>query len=178
MRQSWLLVFMLLFLVACSDQPLDVIDPVTQPNRGGEQEETNNVWMQAPLFDVETSEQVRVSDFAGEVVLVELFTTWCETCVEQQRIIDSLGVEHLSLNIDSDEDEQDVINHLAEQELSGLYAMASEEYQDDLIEAFGARVMNAPRTPVILVCSNQRAQLLPSGLKRAGELQEFIDTRC
>ena len=168
---------MLLFLVACSDYELDVVDPITQPNNRGSTPAPSSDWMQTPLFDVQTGEQVRVADYADEVLFVELFATWCSACVEQQREVQSLNLTHLAINIDS-EDEQEVVSYVDEHRFSGVYAVASAQYVDELIEVFGTGIANIPSAPVILVCADQEAHLLPRRLLRAAELQEFVDARC
>lgn len=68
----------------------------------------------APDFALKslTGENLRLSEYRGEVVLVNFWASWCGRCRKQLSVIDELYLEHqgpgfqvLSVNIDDDPDE-------------------------------------------------------------------------
>ena len=179
-KQVILVLSFALLLAACGPQePINIIDPITQPNVPGAQEDSSSAeWLDEVLFDVRTGEQVRASDFAGEALLVESFAVWCPTCLTQQREVQQLDVAHITINTDPNEDEELVREYIEQHGFSGHYAVASAAYTGLLIDEFGTGIINAPSAPVILVCPDQRAELLPRGVKRAEQLSGFIQDRC
>ena len=61
------------------------------------------------IFSLSNGSTVKLSDLTGKVILVDLMTTWCDTCATQnsnlQTIYDNLGnqVYILSLTVDKSE---------------------------------------------------------------------------
>jgi thiol-disulfide isomerase/thioredoxin len=64
------------------------------------------VWLDTPLTDVNTGQSFKLSDFKGQVVLVEGIAAWCSNCLQQQRELaklhEEIGDEALSVAIDID----------------------------------------------------------------------------
>ena len=169
------LVLAVLFVAGCSPQePLDIIDPVTAP---GERQGFSD-WKTTALVDVQTGEEVRVADFAGEPLFVQPFAVRCANCLEQQQEIQALDVAHLAINTAPSEDEELVRSYFEQHGFSGSYVVSSTRYTGLLIDAFGEDVMNPSRNPVILVCPSGSSELLPRGFKSTQELEAFVVTRC
>jgi thiol-disulfide isomerase/thioredoxin len=140
-------------------------------------------WKDIELTDVTTGEKFKVSDFAGKPILVESFAVWCPTCLVQQKEVGTVkelrGEEiiHISIDTDPNEDAQRVREHIQRNDLDWYFAVAPIEMTNLLIDDFGFTVVNAPSAPVVLVCGDQSASLLRTGVKSANELIETVN-RC
>ncbi|WP_406656383.1 redoxin family protein [Methanolobus sp. ZRKC2] len=147
-------------------------------------EGTAEDWRDTELTDVETGETFRISDFEGTPVLVESFAVWCPTCLEQQKEVQKLessegdAIIHISLDTDPNEDQEQVREHLSRNGFEWYFAIAPPEMTRDMIDEFGQEVVVAPSAPVVLVCENQSARLLPSGVKTAEQLKEEVEKGC
>lgn len=148
------------------------------------EEPSNSDWKDFELVDVSTGSTFRISDYSGKPVLVESFAVWCPTCLQQQKelqsIVESHGDEivHVSLDTDPNEDAQKVLDHLQQNNFDWHYAISPSGLTDELIDEFGIEIVNAPSAPIILVCADQSARLLPSGLKRSAAILEEVEKGC
>jgi hypothetical protein len=88
------------------------------------------------------------------------------------------AVVHISINTDPNEDESRVRDHIEKYGFSWYFAIAPIELTNDLRDQFGLRVVNAPSAPVILVCEDQSARFLRSGIKSVDDLLSEIETGC
>ncbi len=148
------------------------------------EESSNSDWRNIELTDVSTGNTFRISDYSGKPILVESFAVWCPTCLQQQRelqdIVDLRGDEitHVSLDTDPNEDSQKVLDHVQQNNFGWYYAISPADLTEDLIDEFGIGIVNAPSAPIILVCEDQSARLLPSGLKRSAAILEELEKGC
>ena len=74
-------------------------EPITQGNN----EEIS--WRDITLKDTLTSQEYKISDYDGQVIILETFAVWCPTCRKQQQEIKKLidsgdNSIHISLDID------------------------------------------------------------------------------
>jgi thiol-disulfide isomerase/thioredoxin len=141
---------------------------------------TSRSWYNTGLKDVRTGEMFMLSDFSGEVILFESFAVWCPTCTRQQKEIKKLHEEigddviSVSLDIDSNEDESQVLRHTNEQGFNWRFAVSPTALTQGLVDDFGVDIVNAPSAPVVLICRDGRAKQLGSGVKKVPELKEAI----
>lgn len=141
-------------------------------------------WRDVEYKDVLTGETFKISDFKGTPLLVETFAVWCPTCRKQQDKIKELHEEvgdsviSISLDVDVNEDEEKVINHAKANGFDWRYAVSPRAATQSILDEFGVVVVNPPAAPVILVCEDQSARLLPTGVKDASELKEEIERGC
>jgi thiol-disulfide isomerase/thioredoxin len=140
--------------------------------------------MDIELTDVATGETFTIADFEGRPVLLESFAVWCPTCLAQQRemkeLLESHGedIVHISLDTDPNEDEDKVRGHLERNGLDWYFAVSPVELTNALIDQFGLNVVSAPRAPVVLICEDQSARFLRSGVKSAEELLSEVEEGC
>lgn len=125
------------------------------------------------LTDVSIGKSFRISDFQGKPVLLESFAVWCPTCLQQQKQIKELqssegdAIIHISLDTDSNEDEEIVRSHITRNDPDWYFAVAPPEMIRALIDEFGLGFVNAPAAPVVLICANQSARFPGRGVKSA-----------
>jgi len=146
--------------------------------------EKEDGWRNAILIDVTTNEPFKISDFKGTPILLESFAVWCPTCRKQQEQIQELHEElgdsfiSISINTDPNEDADKVQEYLDRYEFGWRYALSPIENTQLLIDEFGVAVVNAPSAPVVLICEDQTARLMPRGLKRPEELSREMAKGC
>ena len=141
-------------------------------------------WMNVPLKDINSGKTFTISDFAGKPVLLETFAVWCPTCTKQQKEFKKLHEEmgddivSISLNVDSNEDESRIREHIARNGFDWYYAVSPPELTRLLIQQFGTAIVTAPAAPVILICEDHSARLLRRGFKSSGRLKEELARGC
>lgn len=137
-------------------------------------------WRSAELTDIITKEEFNINQF-DKPVLLESFAVWCPTCTKQQNEIkklhEEIGEDVISISLDTDpnEDEKIVSKHITSNGFDWHYAISSPEITNSLIDEFGVNVVNAPQSPVILICQDGSARLLKNGVKTSSELKKEIN---
>ncbi len=181
---SLILIGLLLFAAGCVEEGAEEGEETGEVGEAGESSLPAD-WKDYELVDTRTGETFRVSDFKGKPVLLETFAVWCPTCLKQQQEVKKMvgnlgnGVIHISLDVDPNEDEEIVRNHMESNGFKWYSAVAPPEMTQELIDEFGITVVNAPAAPVILVCEDQSARLLEQrGVKPVALLEEEIEQGC
>ncbi len=141
-------------------------------------------WMDMQLKDVATGNNFKISDFKGKPVLLESFAVWCPTCLKQQKEIKELkskegdAMVYIALDTDPNEDEAKVREHLTKNNFDWYFAVAPIEFTNALKDEFGLSIVSAPSTPVVLICENQSARFLRSGVKSTDDLLSEVKKGC
>jgi cytochrome oxidase Cu insertion factor (SCO1/SenC/PrrC family) len=141
-------------------------------------------WRDVPITDVVTGEIFTINSFEGKPVLIESFAVWCPTCLKQQQKIQDLielegdSIEHVSLDTDPNEDSDKVKGHVERHGFTWPFVVSPKELTQSLIDEFGIGVVNAPSSPVVVVCPDQSAHLLKTGVKSAQELKDSVEENC
>jgi thiol-disulfide isomerase/thioredoxin len=137
-------------------------------------------WFDIELRDVNTDQAFKLSDFKGQIVLVEGMAVWCTNCLRQQRELVRLhkqvGEEVLSVAIDVDlnEDEALLKRHAEVNGFDWRYAIATPELAQALADAFGNSFLNPTSVPMFLVDKQGGVHLLDFGHKTVEYLTEQI----
>ena len=188
-RHSMLLIMVGMLLtsgcIESQDESLTSINPTGNKALGGKALGPGaDDWIFTSLKDVRTQKEFRISDFKGKPVLIEPFAVWCPKCKAQQdeikKLHEKIGDEIISIGIDTDpnEDEDKVREHVTRHGYFWRYAVFPKNASKKLIDEFGVNVVNAPSTPLILVCPDQTKRLLKRGIKPASELIEEVKKGC
>ena len=183
------IMFLILGLAACStDQtatPTPTPTPTSTPDPTPAPVPTKTpAWMEIELTDVTTGKNFKISDFKGKTILMESFAVWCPTCLAQQKQMQKLGqgedenIIHISLDTDPNEDEERVREHQQRNGFDWYFVVSPVELTEALIDEFGLTIVSAPRAPVLLICEDQSARFLRSGVKSAEELILEIEKGC
>jgi thiol-disulfide isomerase/thioredoxin len=188
-----ILIVILVFIFGCTQtqttgDTLDTAPGIALRDEGNSNtiNSENNVdvnWRTAVLEDVNTGEFFSVNDFLGKTVLLESFAVWCPTCTVQQIHIQTLHDEMpeiitISIDTDTNEDEEIVRSHVNANSFTGRYVVATKAVAQSLVDEFGFGVVNAPSAPVVLVCEDGTSRLMARGLKPLDELKEEIEKGC
>jgi thiol-disulfide isomerase/thioredoxin len=137
-------------------------------------------WQQIELKDVNSGETFTVGELE-KPVLVESFAVWCSTCTRQQQEVkkfhEEADVKSVSLNVDSNEDENKIRQHTNQYDFNWRYAVSPPEMTRQLVNQFGNSMVHPPSAPMVLICENSTRKL-PNGVKPVSKLQEEVDKGC
>ena len=85
----------------------------------------------------------------------------------------------ISLDMDPNEDESKILNHIQENGFDWYYAVSPVEMTKSLIGEFGNSIINAPSAPIILVCEDGNYRKLEGfGVRNVDKLKEEIERGC
>lgn len=139
-------------------------------------------WRELELTDAVTGEPFTIQQFEGQPVLLEFFAVWCPVCTAQQKAVrEALGQQPdlvpISLNVDPNEGEARVREHVQTHDFGWRYAVSSSVMTHRLIQEFGSVIANPPSAPVVRVCPDGSASLLDErGVKPAETLLGSYDS--
>ena len=137
-------------------------------------------WFDVSLTDVNSGETFKLSDFKGQIVLVEGMAAWCTNCLRQQqelvRLHQQIGDAAISVAIDVDLNEDNAIlkKHAERNGFDWRYAVATPELAQALADTFGNRFLNPPSVPMFLVDKDGGTHLLDFGQKSVDYLNAQI----
>jgi peroxiredoxin len=181
MKYILLLITLTLLITACSTTQTAEQAPESFPDQklADNPEKSTVDWRTITVTDVNTNTQYKVNDFKGKPIIIESFAVWCPKCTAQQKEVKELHelnkeVISISLDTDPNEDESFVKEHAQKNGFDWRYSVAPREMTISLIDEFGTGVVNAPSTPVILICPDGTTNYLSRGSKKAEDLQEAI----
>ena len=142
--------------------------------------ETVRAWMDIPLVDVQSGQKFTIAEIADKPILLEMFAVWCPTCTKQQKQVQLLHEElgdsfiSISLDVDPNEDELQVLNHIQENGFDWIYAISPVELTRRLVEEYGIIVVSAPALPMLLIQPGPEPRLLGRGIKSVDRLKEEL----
>lgn len=139
-------------------------------------------WFQIALTDVNTGEEFRISDYHGQVILVETLAMWCSVCFRQQRQVQALhaelqdtqGLVSIGLDIDPNEVAKDLHAYTQRNGFNWTYAVSPADLSRALASSYGSQFLNPPSAPMLIIDRNGVVHPLRFGLKDAEELKETL----
>ncbi|HSD82561.1 MAG TPA: TlpA disulfide reductase family protein [Anaerolineae bacterium] len=137
-------------------------------------------WLATSLTDVNTGQAFKLTDFKGQVVLVEGMAAWCTNCLQQQRELaklhEKLGDQALSVAIDIDlqEDAALLKKHAETNGFNWRFAVATPELAKTLSDQFGSQFLNPTSVPMFLLDKEGGVHLLDFGQKSVDYLTQQI----
>ncbi len=183
MKYIILLITLTLLITACTTTQTTEQAPESFPDQktADNPEKTTTVdWRTITITDVNTNTPYTINDFKGKPILIESFAVWCPKCTALQREVKKLHetnkeVVSISLDTDPNEDADFVKSHAQKNGFDWRYSISPKEMTLSLIDEFGTGVVNAPSTPVIIICPDGTTNYLSRGSKKVADLQEAID---
>ena len=149
---------------------------------GGEDDGEPVDWRSESLVDVTTDESFTIDEF-DRPVLLHTFAIWCGTCQRQHGEFGSLldGTAEdpvvVELNIDPNENADAVREHAERHGFDWRFAVSPAHVSEALVEEFGSRVVSAPQSPVILICSDGDTHVLDKVVSDT-DLADALESRC
>lgn len=140
-------------------------EPTTAPaesNSAAVQAETvtynGPAWANLPLVNAETGQTFTLADFAGKTVFVEPFATWCTNCRRQLPNVDSARQQvdptqyvFVVLSVAENVDNATLTQYATDNGWDFIYAAASMEITQGLVDSFGRSAITPPSTPHFII---------------------------
>jgi cytochrome oxidase Cu insertion factor (SCO1/SenC/PrrC family) len=173
--RSMLLVILMVFVAGCVSSMPDN-NAASAPSENPSVAQSN--WLDIEMTDVNTGNSFKLSDFQGEVVVIETMAVWCPLCTQQQKEIQiaesSLDVVSVSIDIDPNEDAAKLKSHAESNNFHWRYAISPRNMSLELQNLFSSSVLNPTATPIIILDKTQNPHLLRFGVKGSSELVQEI----
>lgn len=118
-------------------------------------------WQAVELDAVRDEETFTIGGLPSPTI-VHSFAVWCPKCERLSNQLTAVDGEYtiLGLNTDPNEDAAKVREYAEENDFGWRFAVAPTDLTDALVAEFGSTVVNAPSTPVVVVCDDGSAALL------------------
>jgi thiol-disulfide isomerase/thioredoxin len=136
-------------------------------------------WLATDLVAPDGS-MVRLADFAGRPVVVELMATWCASCEDQQRVLRDARADLpadavlLSLDVDPAGDPGALDDYAAARGFDWTFASAPVPLLRTLAETFGDDAINPAATPILVIDRDGTAWMPPLGHKDRAAIVELL----
>lgn len=115
-------------------------------------------WANLPLVNAETGQTFTLADFAGKTVFVEPFATWCTNCRRQLPNVDSARQQvdptqyvFVALSVAENVDNATLTQYATDNGWDFIYAAASMEITQGLVDSFGRSAITPPSTPHFII---------------------------
>lgn len=143
----------------------------------------SSTWLSSELVNIRTGETLKLTDFAGKVVLVENLAMWCSNCLKQQEQVkllhEQLGEDSdlisIGFDIDQNEEVEDLKKYVESNGFDWIYIIPSLEVVREIANLYGANFLNPPLTPVLIIDRQGIVHPMNMGLKSAEDLKLFIE---
>jgi hypothetical protein len=157
-------------------------DMMAKPTDGGTMMEAP-MWFSTSFANASNGKAFKIDDFKGKVLLVETMAVWCSNCKKQQDQIKSLhgamGMSEdlvtVSLDIDSNENNEVLKAYIAKNGFDWMYAVAPVDVSREISKLYGDQFLNPTATPMLVIDRKGIAHPLPFGIKSADDLKKAIE---
>lgn len=130
----------------------------TAPGATDEATGAPSAWLDVELTDAETGEPFTLASLKGQVVAIEPMAIWCPSCKRQQDNVKAVypdleasGVRFISLGIDPAEDPAALARYAERNGYEWTFVPSPTEFSRALSDLFGAQILSAPSTPLIVL---------------------------
>lgn len=121
-------------------------------------------WQSVELETARSEEPFTIGGLPSPTI-VHSFAVWCPKCERLSTRLSAVADEYtiLGLNTDPNEDAAKVQAYAEDNSFGWRFAVAPSDLTDALVDEFGSTAINAPSTPVIVVCGDGTATFLSGG---------------
>jgi thiol-disulfide isomerase/thioredoxin len=133
------------------------------------------------LINARTGETFTLADFAGKTVFVEPMATWCPNCRAQQGYVSqamaSLSSDDfvfISLCVGENVSNETLANYAQQNSFPQLFAVATSEITNSLVQQFGFSVTSPPSTPHFTISPIGTVSSLRTGYHQASSIIDEV----
>jgi len=137
-------------------------------------------WREMTLTDARTKAEFKLSDYNGQVVILEMMDPGCPICKEQLKEIAGalavVGDDAIAVSVDIGyKGEAALIKWAETNNATWSVAFISNEFSAALVSEFGGEVVYPGNTPVIIIDPSGGAHVTDKGIKEAATLVELVN---
>ena len=145
-------------------------EATTEPTSEAPMEESEEVeeaatetaaFLDIELTDAASGETFTLASLAGDVVAIEPMAIWCSNCKAQQNNVKDAyadiadaGVTYISLGIDPGENADSLAKYAERNGFEWTFVKSPTELSREFSDLFGAQILSAPSTPLIVLDAN------------------------
>jgi hypothetical protein len=136
-------------------------------------------WKEMPLTDVRTGDSFKLSDFAGQVVFLEIIARGCPPCVTQIKevgaALEQVGDKAIAVSVDYStfSPPATLAAYADTLEAGWSFAVTTNEFKSALVSEFGPGVIAVSATPMIIVEPSGATHFTEPGIKKSSTLVEL-----
>ena len=191
-----LILFTLVLVAACSPAavtstlaPTQAVQqdatPTAETLAGAQNTAASNspAWLTLPIVNAPTGETFTLADFAGKTVWVEPMATWCTTCrsqlpqVEAARVaLNSDQYAFISFSVAENVDNATLAQYADDQGWHWVFAVATEDLTQGLVDTFGRTVVTPPSTPHFIIKPDGSLSEISTGKPSTDEIMAELKT--
>lgn len=137
-------------------------------------------WQTIELTNAATLETFTFADFEGKTVFVEPMATWCSNCRTQLKNVQEASLQtddsvvYIALSVEGNLANEKLAEYAEREGFPFIFAVASTELLQALVEDFGRTVTNPPATPHFIINADGSFGELVTGRESAEQLLEQI----
>jgi hypothetical protein len=167
-----------------ADQPaqateahIHTAEPLTAPETAAQP----LAWQEIPLADARTGDSFKLSDYAGQVVFLEIIARGCPPCVTQIKevgaALEQIGDKAKAVSVDySAFSPPDTLATYADSlEAGWIFAVTTKEFRAALVSEFGPEVIAVSATPIIVIEPSGATHFTEPGIKQSSTLVELAN---
>jgi|GEM_PF-726056 len=139
-------------------------------------------WMTLPLTDVRTGQSFTLADFAGRPVYVETMATWCPNCRAQLITVQEATVAlegqppvFVALSVETTLPPTELAQYAAENGFTPIFAVATPEILQALVDSFGRTITNPSSTPHFVIAPNGSQGELMTGFSSTDQIVALLN---
>lgn len=180
-------VFLILILILSSGctNTFEPLPTLIQPTPASGTD-VDRSWMDIPLTDLQGKGNFSIGSFTGRSVILPVVSDACPSCVRQlswqigeiERLdgVQDKSITVLVLDIDPPGDPGFIAKY--HDNFTGYTARSSDDMTLHLLRDFGVFAVDTATNPVVLICPDGHAVLLPPGPKAADSIETFRTKEC
>lgn len=134
-------------------------------------------WFTLPIVNAHTGETFTLADFAGKTVWVEPMATWCTNCRRQlpnveaaRTTLNSDQYVFISFSVAENVDNATLAQYADDQGWHWIFAVASEELTQGMVDTFGRTVVSPPSTPHFIIKPDGSVSEVSTGTPATDEI--------
>lgn len=140
-------------------------------------------WTHLTLTNSATGETFTLADFVGKTVWVEPMASWCTNCLGQQRLVKEAIRElgnaasdyvFISLSVEPNDTDAILAEYAVRHEFDWLFAVATPEMVQALVEYYGRTITSPPSTPHFILGPQGTPTVLSTGRHSSKEIREQL----
>lgn len=161
-------------------------DDMTEPMTDTMDAATHNMamerpaWQSIPLTDAASGASFTLADFAGKVVYVEPFATWCTSCRQQLTNVKAAkamfgdDVVFVALSVEPSIGADALTSYADGQDFDWFFAAMPPAMLQELAAEYGQTIANPPAAPHFIVRADGSTTDLMTGIRDTTTIAEMI----